>query len=103
MVAVVVPASPSVTVVDPGTMTAGQETSDVIPGMKITAAGVLIDGAEDTFSITVTNKGVGVGLNDYLLSLTDRTGYFADRKTGDDAITKSFMDRVGRMDYDARN
>jgi len=81
-----------------GTMTAGQANIDVIPGLKITAAASFTADAEDTFTVSVTNRGVGVTLNDYLLTLTDREGYFADRKEGDDAITKGFTDRIGVME-----
>ena len=69
-----------------GTMAAGQDNYAVIPGLKITAAATLTDGMEDTFTITVTNKGVGVMLSDYVNSLLDTGGYFSERKKGDDAI-----------------
>jgi flagellar hook-associated protein 2 len=67
-----------------GTMAAGQDST-------------LTDGAEDTFSVTVTNKGVGVMLNDYLDSLTDIAGYFAKRKSSEDAITESYDRRLDTM------
>jgi flagellar hook-associated protein 2 len=80
-----------------GIMTAGQENSGVIPGLKITAQAAFTQGAEDTFAVTVTNRGVGVALNDFLNGLTDREGYFADRKSNDDLITKNFTDRLAVM------
>jgi flagellar capping protein FliD len=55
---------------------------------------VLTAGVEDTFSVTVTNKGVGVALNDYVDSLKDLGGYFDERKAGDDLITKSYDKRI---------
>src|SRR5690606_1167776 len=69
----------------------------VIPGLKVTAAAVLTDGAEDTFSLSVTNKGVGVTLNDFVTKLTDLEGYFATRKKGDDAITADYTKRIADM------
>lgn len=80
-----------------GTMAAGQDNYAVIPGLKITAAASLTNGAEDTFSISVTNKGVGVMLKDYVDSLLDTTGYFAERKKGDDAINNSYTKRIADM------
>jgi flagellar hook-associated protein 2 len=80
-----------------GTMAAGQDNYSVIPGLKVTAAAVLTDGAEDTFSISVTNKGVGVALSDFVNNLTDLTGYFANRKKGDDSITAGYSKRIADM------
>ena len=81
-----------------GTMKPGVENSTVIPGLKITTPASFTVGAEDTFAVTVSNRGIGVALNDYLKSLTDRDGYFADRKTGDDSVSKSFTDRITLME-----
>jgi flagellar hook-associated protein 2 len=80
-----------------GIMRAGQENNGAIPGLNITAAASFVAGAEDTFTVSVSNRGIGVALNDYLDSLTRRDGYFADRKAGDDAISKSFTDRLTLM------
>lgn len=80
-----------------GTMAAGQDNYTVIPGMKITAAATLTNGAEDTFSVSVTNKGLGVMLSDYVDNLQDLTGYFAERKKGDDAITAGYDKRIADL------
>jgi flagellar hook-associated protein 2 len=80
-----------------GTMAAGQDSYTVIPGLKVTAAATLTDGAEDTFSISVTNKGIGVALNDFLDKLTDLDGYFSTRKKGDDAISADYTKRLATM------
>ena len=80
-----------------GTMAAGQDNFAVIPGLKITAGAVLTNGAEDTFSISVTNKGLGVTLSDYVNGLLDGEGYFAERKKGDDSITASYNQRIADM------
>jgi flagellar hook-associated protein 2 len=79
------------------TMAAGQDNYSVIPGLKITAAATLTTGAEDSFSVTVTNKGVGVALSDYVNNLMDVEGYFADRKKGDDSINTSYTKRIADM------
>jgi flagellar hook-associated protein 2 len=76
------------------TMTPGQDNFAVIPGLKITAAGALVNGNEDVFSVSVTNKGIGVGLNDYVDNLLKVDGYFDERKDGDDTITKSYDKRI---------
>lgn len=81
-----------------GTMAPAQESTTIIPGMKITAAGAFQVGVEDTFTISVTNRGVGVALKDYLDGLLDKEGYFADRKAGDDAVAKDFTDRIRVME-----
>jgi flagellar hook-associated protein 2 len=81
-----------------GTMAAGQDNFGVIPGLKITAPAVLTAGATDSFSVSVTNRGVGVSLNDYLNQLLDpATGYFANRESGDDAATADFNKRIADM------
>jgi len=36
--------------------------------------------------MTVSNKGLGVTLSDYVDGLMDIEGYFAERKKGDDSI-----------------
>jgi flagellar hook-associated protein 2 len=80
-----------------GTMVAGQDNYAVIPGLKITAPATLTAGVEDTFSISVTNKGVGVMLNDYVNSLLDTGGYFDNRKKGDDSINDDYNKRIADM------
>jgi flagellar hook-associated protein 2 len=81
-----------------GTMMAGQDNYAVIPGLKITAPAVLTAGVEDTFSVTVTNKGVGVSLKDFVDNLLDPVdGYFAGRKKGDDAINNDYTKRIADM------
>jgi len=80
-----------------GTMAAGQDSYSVIPGLKVTAAATLTDGAEDTFSISVTNKGVGVALTDFVNGLTTVGGYFSTRKKGDDAINADYSARISNM------
>ena len=79
------------------TMAAGQDNFGVIPGLKVTAAATLVDGAEDTFTVAVETKGVGVMLNDYLSTLSDSGGYFSERKKGDDSITDSYDKRLDEM------
>jgi flagellar hook-associated protein 2 len=80
------------------TMSAGQESYAIIPGLKIKAAATLTTGQVDTFSSTVSSKGVGVMLNDYLNNLTDSvSGYFTTRKKGDDSITDSYSKRLDDM------
>jgi flagellar hook-associated protein 2 len=80
-----------------GTIAPGQDNYGVIPGLKITAPATLTAGVEDTFDITVTNKGIGVMLNDYVNSLLDTGGYFDDRKKGDDAINDDYTKRISDM------
>jgi flagellar hook-associated protein 2 len=80
-----------------GTMAAGQDNYSVIPGLKITAAATLTNGATDTFSISVTNKGLGVMLNDYVKNLLDSGGYFNERKKGDDSINSGYTKRIADM------
>jgi flagellar hook-associated protein 2 len=81
-----------------GTMAAGQDNFGVIPGLKLTAPAVLTAGATDTFSVSVTNRGVGVTLNDYLNQLLDPAGgYFANRQGSDEAATADFNKRIADM------
>lgn len=81
-----------------GAIAAGQDNYGVIPGLKVTTPATLTDGVEDTFSVSVSNKGVGVMLNDYVSSLTDVvSGYFATRKKGDDAINEGYTKRIDDM------
>lgn len=80
-----------------GTMVAGQDNYAVIPGLKITAGATLTDGMEDTFTTTVSTKGVGVMLSDYVDTLVDTGGYFSQRKKSEDAITDSYSKRIADM------
>ena len=80
-----------------GTMAAGQDNYAIIPGLKITAPASLTEDVEDTFSVTVSNRGVGVVLSDYVSNLTTSGGYFAERKKGDDSITSSYNKRIADM------
>jgi len=75
-------------------LAAGQDNYAIIPGLKITAPATLTAGVEDSFSVTVSNKGVGVMLKDYVDNLLDTAGYFSERKKGDDAINTSYNKRI---------
>ncbi|MCC7369088.1 MAG: flagellar filament capping protein FliD [Chloroflexi bacterium] len=81
-----------------GAVAAGQDNYGIIPGLKITTQATLTDGQEDTFTVSVSNKGIGVMLNDYINGLTDSvTGYFATRKKGDDSINDGYTKRIDEM------
>ena len=73
-------------------MVAGQDNYGIFPGLKVAAPSTLTAGATDSFSMSVTNRGVGVSLNDYLSSLLDpATGYFKNREASDDAETADYQ------------
>ena len=80
------------------TVTAGQDNYGIFPGLKVTVPGSLTAGVTDSFSVSVTNRGIGVSLNDYLNNLLDpATGYFKNRELSDDVETADFTKRIADM------
>jgi flagellar hook-associated protein 2 len=78
-----------------GTLQAGQDSFAVIPGLKVTGAAVLTAGLEDSFTSTVSNRGIGVAFNDYLDGLLDPvTGYFKTREDAESKITADYNKRI---------
>ena len=81
-----------------GTTIAGSDDFSILPGLKLTMAGTLTAGTTTTIGVSVTNRGVGVSLNDYLNNLLDPVnGFFATRKAGDDAESADFDKRISDM------
>ena len=81
-----------------GILTPGQANTSLIAGLSITAAGTLTVGAEDTFAMTPTQRGVGIGLNDYLDKLLGANGFFATRETASTSQVQSMTDRIVKME-----
>lgn len=80
------------------TVVPGQDNFSIFPGLKVTVPSTLTAGATDTFSMSVTNRGIGVSLNDYLNNLLDpAVGYFKNRQASDDAETADFNKRIADM------
>ncbi|MCC6174438.1 MAG: flagellar filament capping protein FliD [Chloroflexi bacterium] len=81
-----------------GQVTPGQDNYSLIPGLKLTIPASVTVGAEDTFSVSVTNKGIGVKLSDFTDKLLGPDGFFASRKEADDSQSKALADRVAAME-----
>jgi flagellar hook-associated protein 2 len=80
-----------------GTLTAGQENSTLIPGVKLTVNGTLTVG-EDSFTMTVNTRGVGVLLRDTMDSLLSATGFFKNRETSSQSVTDNLNRQIERME-----
>ncbi len=76
-----------------GTLTAGTNNTTLIPGLTLTAGSTLAVG-EDTFTTSVSGRGVGVALNDYLTNLLGSDGFFASRDDSSAAVTKSLNQQI---------
>ncbi len=76
-----------------GTLTAGTNNTTLIPGLTLTAGSTLAVG-EDTFTTSVSGRGVGVALNDYLTNLLGSDGFFASRDDSSAAVTKSLNRQI---------
>jgi flagellar hook-associated protein 2 len=80
------------------TVAPGQDNYGIFPGLKVSVPSTLTAGATDTFSMSVTNRGIGVSLNDYLNSMLDpANGYFKNRESSDDTETADFNKRIADM------
>lgn len=83
-----------------GTLTPGSQDSGLIPGLTLQVAGALTPG-EDSFAVTVDNRGVGIGLGDYLDNLLGPTGFFAARQDASEAesaaLSKNMADYENRL------
>jgi len=80
---------------------AGSNTTTLIPGLMLTAKGVLVAGT-DTITATFTTKGVGTKITDYLKGLTSDNGLLdsaqdsASQQT--DALNKKIRQMEERLD-----
>lgn len=76
-----------------GTLTAGADNTSLIPGVRLRANGSLVVG-EDSFSLTVSTRGVGVRMNDYLQGLLGVDGFFEGREDASEAVTSQLTKRI---------
>jgi flagellar capping protein FliD len=79
-----------------GTLLPGSGDSSLIPGLRLTASSALTPG-QDSFAYSVTNRGVVVGLNDYLKQATGLDGFFDARETSEQAINDQLSQRIDEM------
>ncbi len=87
----------STSVVQTGSIAPGGTNTTLIPGVTLTAAGVLVDGA-DTITITATERGVGLVLRDYVNSLTRSGGTFETRDDEFQSRIDSIADQIERLE-----
>ena len=87
----------STSVVQTGSISAGGTNTTLIPGVTLTAAGVLVDGS-DTITIAATERGVGLALRDYVGSLTRAGGTFETRDDEFQARIDSIADQIERLE-----
>ncbi len=80
-----------------GTITANGTNSTLIPGVVLTAKGVLAAGT-DTVTTTVSLKGVGIKLSDYLTGLTSTTGLFARNQESSDKQIADINKSISKME-----
>lgn len=80
-----------------GTLTPGVDNTSLIPGVTLRVNGSLAVG-EDSFSLNVVARGVGVGLQDYLSGLLGEQGFFKIRADASTTISRDLADRIAAME-----
>lgn len=80
-----------------GTLVAGTENSTLIPGVKLTVGGSLAVG-EDSFSMTVNTRGVGIQLRDAVNGWLSPTGFFKTRETAVQGSSDNLARQIERME-----
>lgn len=80
-----------------GTLVAGQDNTSLIPGVKLRANSTFVVG-EDSFAMTVSSRGAGVRLSDYLNGLLGEKGFFATREDSVEATQEALSKRVATME-----
>ena len=79
-----------------GTLTPGGDNTSLIPGVTLRANSTLTVG-EDSFTVSVASRGVGVNLQDYLNELLGDNGFFKARTDASTSISKDLADRIADM------
>ena len=87
----------STAVTQTGSIAASGTNTTIIPGVTLTAAGVLVAGT-DTITIAATERGIGVALHDYVETLTRTGGTFAIRDEEYDARIEIIEQQVERLE-----
>ncbi len=80
-----------------GTLAPGQDNTTLIPGVTLRAAATLTVG-EDTATMTVATRGVGVRLNDYLRDVLGADGFFANRDEASQEVQRRLSARIAEME-----
>ncbi len=92
-----VPADGSTTINSTGSITASGTNETLIPGMTLTAAGVLTAG-DDTITVTRSKAGIAVTLRDSLDGQLRKDGSFDARNDTIDERIKDLNDRIDRLE-----
>jgi len=80
-----------------GSIAASGTNTTLIPGVTLTAAGVLVNGT-DTITIAPTERGIGVALHDYVDTLTRTGGTFEIRDEEFDARITIIEEQIERLE-----
>jgi flagellar hook-associated protein 2 len=80
-----------------GSIAAGGTNTTLIPGVTLTAAGVLVNGT-DTITIAATERGIGVEFHDYVDALTRAGGTFEIRDDEYDARITIIEEQIERLE-----
>lgn len=80
-----------------GSIAAGGTNTSLIPGVTLTAAGVLVNGT-DTITIAPTERGIGVAFHDYVDTLTRTGGTFEIRDEEFDARITIIEEQIERLE-----
>ncbi|MBI4299967.1 MAG: flagellar filament capping protein FliD [Chloroflexi bacterium] len=78
-----------------GSISASGTNTTLIPGITITANGVLTDGT-NTITVTVEKKGTAIAIDDYVKNLTSSSGLFASRETQAEDEIRRLDDRISQ-------
>lgn len=80
-----------------GTLVAGGTDTLAIPGMTITATNPLVDGT-NTVTVSVQQKGILVGLSDYLKGVADVGGLLDGRQNTATTESRAITEQVRRLE-----
>ena len=87
----------STTVTQTGAIAASGTNTTLIPGVTLTAAAVLVNGA-DTITIAATERGIGLALHAYVDFLTRTGGTFETRNDEFQARIDAIDDQIERLE-----
>ncbi|MBT5773740.1 MAG: flagellar filament capping protein FliD [Dehalococcoidia bacterium] len=87
----------STAVTQTGSIAASGTNTTIIPGVTLTAAGVLVAGT-DTITIAATERGIGLAMHDYVDTLTRTGGTFDIRDEEYDARIDIIEEQIERLE-----
>jgi flagellar hook-associated protein 2 len=97
LVATFTPSDGTASVVRNGTITAGGTNTTLIPGVTLTAAGVLQAGADEVL-IGASSQGFGKRISEWIDGITRTGGLIDSRNVEMGNVSKSINEQIGRLE-----